>query len=469
MVRTPIVLSLVALAAASCTTGRTSTPHGQQPSTSAPSASATPTPTVSPSTAALAGWPTYHGTADRAGVADTVALRPPLKVVWRNGLDGAVYAQPIIAAGHVIAATENNTLYAFDPTTGDTAWARHLAAPIPASALPCGNIDPSGITGTPAYDAHTGLIFTVTESAGARHVLWGVDARTGKVRWQRNVDLASDRDPKAQQERGAVLVNGGRVVVAFGGRFGDCGNYVGYVVSIATTGAGPARVYAVPTAREGGIWAAAGPVVGPGGDIYVASGNGAETGGRYDGSDSVIRLSSTLRRKAFFAPSTWPQDNAQDLDLGSMSPAVVGNRVLIAGKRGTVYLLNASLGGIGGQVASIQRCDGFGGAAVDGGTVYLPCANGVRALLVGSTGRMRWSWGPVFGLLSPVVARGVVYALDDQEQGRGTLVELDARTGHRLGSVVLGAMVTRFATPVPFGPFVFAGTTSGLVAVAGNS
>ena len=463
--RTPLTFVVVALVAIGCSS-TASKPHAQPSPSPTPPAATTKSPAATKtSPAGLPDWPTYHGRNDRAGAADTDPLRPPLKVAWRKHLDGALYAQPIVAAGLVIAATENNTLYGLDPRTGALRWSRHLAAPARLAKLPCGNIDPSGITGTPAYDAHSGLVFAVTESANARHVLWGIDARTGNVRWKRNADAASGRDPHAEQQRGAVLVTGGRVVVAFGGRYGDCGNYVGYVISVGTDGTGPMRVYAVPTAREAGIWAAAGPVVGPGGDIYVASGNGAEVGGRYDGSDSVIRLSSTLQRKAFFAPSVWPQDNAQDLDLGSMSPVVVGNRPVIAGKRGIVYLLDSRLGGIGGQVATIDGCAGYGGAAVAGSTAYLPCAAGVRALAVSTSGRMRWLWGPVSGLLSPTLARGVVYALD---RDSGRLVELDARTGHRRGAVAVGA-VTRFATPAPAGRYVFVGTTSGVVAVVGTS
>jgi outer membrane protein assembly factor BamB len=459
-----ITLGAAALAAASCSSG-TSKPRANRPSPPA-HASRTPAPhKTTPQPPPQPEWPTYHGSDDRAGNADVAALRAPLRITWRRHLDGKLYAQPIVAAGQLIAATENNTLYALNPDTGARHWSRHLGRPARLADLPCGNIDPSGITGTPAYDAGTGLVFAVTESARAQHVLWGIDAHTGAIRWHRDVDVAAGRDPKAQQERGAVLVTGGRVVVAFGGRYGDCGNYVGYVVSVATNGTGPMRVYAVPSAREAGIWAAAGPVAGPGGDIYVASGNGAETGGRYDGSDAVIRLSSTLRRKTFFAPSIWAQDNADDLDLGAMSPAIVGNRVVIAGKRGIVYLLDATLGGIDGQVASIGGCAGFGGAAVAGETAYLPCSSGIRALGVRSTGRLHWLWGPVSGLLSPVLARGVVYALD---QDGGRLVELDARTGHRRASIAVGD-VTRFATPAPVGRFVYVGTTAGVVAVAGKS
>ena len=83
-----------------------------------------------------------------AGVDDHLAA------VWRDNPGEAAEAPPV--AGHVIAATENGSLYSLEGTTGRIRWRRHLADPVPASALPCGNIDPVGITGTPVYDPTTG-------------------------------------------------------------------------------------------------------------------------------------------------------------------------------------------------------------------------------------------------------------------------------------------------------------------------
>jgi outer membrane protein assembly factor BamB len=375
-------------------------------------------------------------------------------------LDAAMYAQPIVAGGVVLAATENNSVYAIDVATGHLRWRMQLETPARRSDLPCGNIDPSGITGTPAYDAATRTVFVVTEGTDARHTLRALDVANGQQRWQRNVDVAPGRDPLAEQERAALLVASGHVYVAFGGRDGDCGNYVGYVAAVATTGTGTVARYAVPTAREAGMWAAAGPVVGPGGDVYVASGNGAEGGGSYDGSDSVIRLSTDMQRKAFFAPGSWRDDNAQDLDLGSMSPVPVDGKVVIAGKRGTVYLLSPDLGGIGGELGHLDGCAGFGGAAVTGTTVVMPCNGGVRALQVQGN-RMRWLWQRDGVTGSPAIGGDAAYAFDN-----GDLVELSLSNGRTLTRTHVGD-VTRFATPAPVGQFVLVGTKSGLVAIVG--
>jgi len=383
-----------------------------------------------------------------------------LRVAASVQLDAAAYAQPIVAVGLVIVATENDTVYGIHPASHTIAWRTHLATATRRSDLPCGNIDPSGITGTPAYDGSTESVFVVTESGDAHHTLVALDTRSGAVKWRRNLDVLGNRDRHAEQQRGALLVQNGRVYVPFGGRFGDCGNYVGYLASVAVNGSGAVSTYAVPTAREGGMWAPPGPVVGSDGDVYVASGNGAETGGNYDGSDSVIRLTAALRKVALFAPATWPQDNADDLDLGSMSPAVVADKLVIAGKRGTVYLLSSSLGGVGGQLATLSGCAAYGGAVVTTNVVVLPCNDGLRALAV--TGdRMHWLWsaGGITG--SPIVCRNVVYAFDG-----ASLAELSLG-GQELHRVHVGN-VTRFTTPVPVGDSIVVATTSHVVFVTGS-
>jgi outer membrane protein assembly factor BamB len=463
--RAAAVLAL--LLVGGCTSSGSPAP-GDRPTSTTPTTPQTPSrppATASPSPAAAA-WPTYHGDNQRSGYSTAAALKPPLHRAWSKRLDGAVYAQPLVVGGLLIVATEHNTVYALRPTGGRIVWRRHPSTPVPQSALPCGNIDPTGITGTPAYDRSTGSIFVVTETTGSRHTVHALDWRNGHERWHRNLDVLPNRDRRAEQERGALLVTHGRVYIPFGGRFGDCGNFVGYVVGVRTDNTGRTLDYAVPTARAAGIWAAAGPVQDKTeDDIYVASGNGAEVNGQYDGSDSVIRLSLMLRRTGLFAPSTWRQDNAQDLDLGSSSPLVdpVTMQTVIAGKQGTVYVLNA-LKGVGRSVAStLSGCAGYGGAAFAGQLVILPCSDGIRMLGLGGGNSSGWRWQLSGVSGSPVIAGRRVYALDTDS---GQLVMAALRTGRAIARISVGR-VSRFATPVPVGPRVYVGTLDGVVAVRG--
>jgi outer membrane protein assembly factor BamB len=454
-----VVVFLAMLIGGACSSGG-STPKVSSSTTGATSSTSSPTSTAPSSARPASRWPTYHGTNDRRGSVSGLATPRSLSRAWSRSVDGAVYGQPIVVGSTVIAATENNTVYGLDFTTGRPVWQRHLGTPAPLSSLPCGNIDPLGITGTPAYDSATGSVFVVEETTGGSHDLFALDPATGAVRFSRNLDVTT-RDRMAEQERGALAVANGRVYVPFGGLFGDCGNYVGYVASLATTGKGAITHYEVPTAREAGIWAASGPAISERGDVYVSVGNGASSSGPYDGSDSVLRLSPDLsQRLDFFAPTDWVAQNATDADLGSTGPLLLPNHLaLIAGKAGEIFLLDSNhLGGIGGQLAVTTGCTSFGGMAYDAGAAFLPCTDGVlRVDIVGQTLVKRWK---VSTNGSPVVGGGAVWTLD---QSGGALDVFDEASGKPITSAPVGPL-TRFASPVLVGTRVLVGTTNAVVA-----
>ncbi|MET3807589.1 outer membrane protein assembly factor BamB [Nakamurella sp. UYEF19] len=411
-----------------------------------------------------AGWPTGHGDNLRSGNATSASAFKKFTAGFSRGLDGSVYGSPILTAHSVVVATENNTVYALDPTTGAVRWSRHLRSPISdTSVLACsGNISPTGITGTPVFDPVTGRVFVVTitysASLGVVHELWGLDADSGVVELSKRVEVPGT-DPKAEQQRAALAVDRGNVYIAFGGLAGDCGNYKGAVLAIKANGAAGGRAYVVPTPREGAIWAAGGPVVAPNGNLFVAVGNG-ESQTSYDYSDSVTEINPSMSRVDFFAPSSWANDNANDLDLGSMTPAYTSiGYILQAGKSGNGYTARSGhLGGIGGQTYSAPLCRAFGVSAVTGATVYMPCTNGVTRVQVQSNGRFTTLWTASGIPGSPIVGPGAVYSLSGTK-----LYALSGGTGAVLGSIDVGS-TTRFATPMLVGKKIYVGTTSGIVA-----
>ncbi|MHB8505633.1 MAG: outer membrane protein assembly factor BamB family protein, partial [Acidimicrobiales bacterium] len=207
-----------------------------------------------------ADWPSYGGDAARSGLsASTPAFTGHLRRSWTAVVDGSVYAQPLVVGGRVIVATEDDTVYALQESTGWVAWERHLASPV-SGGLPCGDVSPSGITGTPVADVAAGRLFVVTFGAagGDHHVLWSLDLATGATQWSRTVD-APGSDPAAQQERGALALLDGRVYVPFGGLFGDCSQYKGRVESLPESGVGDLQSFTTDNQREAGIWAPPGP------------------------------------------------------------------------------------------------------------------------------------------------------------------------------------------------------------------
>jgi len=439
------------------------------PSYTAPSPQPSDTAAQPPAAAGKPGeWLTYNGGIGRQGVAtaETASGTAPApsptgkpSLAWRAPLDGAVYGQPLLLGDHVLAATENDSVYALDQTDGRVLWRAHLGNPQPRSGLRCGNIDPLGITSTMAYDPSTGSLFALAETDGGHHTLYALDPAGGAVRWQRPAE-PPEGTPIDTQQRAALTVAFGRVYVPFGALFGDCGDYIGSVVGTPTSGQGSQVAYHVPTTRGGGIWAPGGLLT-VGSTLYAATANGASTSG-YDGSVSLIALSPELSRLDYFAPTTWPQDNAADLGLGSLTPALIGGRILALGKTGTAYLLAADrLGGIGGQIAQTQVCPAFGAAAVRGSTAYAACRDGVRALEVtGSQIKVLWkSAEPANG--SPTLAGGGVWAVD---YNAGVLYRFDASTGAVTAQLPLGP-VPHFASPTLGIDRAYIGTMSGVTAV----
>ncbi len=244
------------------------------------------------------------------------------------------------------------------------------------------------------------------------------------------------------------------------------------MVSAPLTGNGPLASWRTPTSREGAIWGTGGPVVGPNGALWVATGNGAAgAGDPYDGSDSVTELSPALRRVAFFAPSNWAADNGTDLDLGSTQPVrVPGSGVFVIGKRGTGYLLNsAKPGGIGGQLAQQAICRAFGGAAVSGTTVFEPCSSGGLAAVSVSapskTIKVLWR-GPADANGSPVIGGGAVWVTHYSASG-GTLYELNPATGAVEHQVAIAQGMPHFSSLSLSGSMAYVSTLTGFTAVHG--
>ena len=460
--RRPVLGLVVALALieVGCGSGASSPSPG-------PTALLSPRPSLS-SPAISADWPEYHHNSARAGVGPaTPALSSPA-VAWTAALDGDVYASPLIVAGHVLAATENNTVYSLDLFGGSVVWKTHLGDPVDAGSLPCGNIGPvTGITGTPAADVAGGRLYVVAFLRTHHHMLFALSLVDGSVVWQQDVDPAGS-NPSVQQQRGALAVGSHYVYVPLGGLYGDCGQYHGYLEAVPLSGGG-VLYYKVPSAREAGIWSPQGETIGLDGSVYVVSGNG-ESRSQFDYSNSVIQLSPEVQSvRSYFAPTNWAALNASDTDLGSVGATVMASAgvVVAIGKEGVAYLLTAGrMGGIGGQVASKAICSGsWGGTAWSGSTVFVPCADGLYALSVSATS-LGVAWHaphPILG--SPIIAAGAVWAV---EPDSGVLYALDPSTGGVFWSKGVG-VGAHFSTPAATEGFVVVPAGKNVVAVSTTS
>ena len=261
-------------------------------------------------------WTVYHGDPAGHGVATAPGTVDTTAPAWATpALDGQIYGEPLVSAGRIYVATENDTVYALSAGTGKVAWSRHLATPVPASSLPCGDITPTvGITGTPVIDAARREIFVVAdEEAGGHpaHVLAGLSTATGRVEMTRDVDPPG-ADTAALLQRTGLNLAGGRVVFGFGGNDGDCATYRGRVVSVPVTGGTPAMftVDGKPGQSQGAVWMGGGaPAVDTAGHVWVSVGNGSvyQASRGYDDSDSALDLTPSMKLLQYFRRPAGPQ------------------------------------------------------------------------------------------------------------------------------------------------------------------
>ncbi len=300
-------------------------------------------------------------------------------------------------------------------------------------------------------------------------MLVGLDASSGMVELTKDVDPPG-ADPAAILQRTGLTLDAGRVAFSYGGNYGDCSIYHGWVVTVPESGGTPVdfEVDSGPGERQGAIWmGGAAPVVDAAGDIWVSAGNGSVTsrGQAYDDSDSVLELSSSLRLLQYFAPSSWPSDNASDLDF-STAPVLLGDgQVVISGKSQITYLLDgARLGGIGGEQALLRSSCGNdidGGSAFVGTTIYIPCLNGPIAVQAGSSPpSLRRLWSASVGGGPPIMAAGLVWTIGQN----GVLYGLDPATGDVSQQATIGAPANHFPTPGVGDGLLLAPASDGLVA-----
>ena len=327
----------------------------------------------------------HHRSATRDGLyIDPVFTREAAAVMHRDPgfsgvTQGATYAQPLYldrgSAGPdlVFVATELNWVYALDGANGAEVWKRQLGAPVPLAALPCGNIDPLGITGTPVIDLASRTLFLdamTTPDGGTtkRHLVFALSVDDGSIRQGYPVDVSAELarrgtrfDASAQNQRGALAIVSDTLYVPYGGHYGDCGQYHGWVIGIRMADPHVLRAWRTRV-RGGGVWAPGG-LASDGTSIYAATGNtfGAV---RWRGGESIIRLRPgpvfTGRRADHFTPRNWRALDRTDTDLGGSGPVlvdVVGARpsalIVALGKDGRAYLVRrTNLGGVSRAPAS---------------------------------------------------------------------------------------------------------------------
>lgn len=93
---------------------------------------------------------------------DQVQLTPQLLKsgdfgpIFDTSVQGEVYAQPLVSADTLLAATEDNWIYGIDPQSGAIRWSRNVGTPWNSADIGCTDLKPHvGITGAPVIDPAT--------------------------------------------------------------------------------------------------------------------------------------------------------------------------------------------------------------------------------------------------------------------------------------------------------------------------
>jgi hypothetical protein len=320
-----------------------------------------------------------HGAYILPGLTTAAATRMHLDTAFNAPVTGNIYAQPLFwqvskGSGEVIVATESNIVTALNPDTGAVLWQTTLGPPVPLSNLPCGNINPEGITGTPALDPANGDIYVdalVQTADGPRQKIFALLALSGLVKHGYPIDVqaaaaaaGNSFDSYTQGERSGLLFLNGALYVSYAGRSGDCGTYHGTVIQIDAASQTLAGFWAT-RANGGGIWAQGGPFSN-GGAIYVTTGNTMNADSWSDG-EAIIRLAPGLAHSTnpidYFTPANWKTLDNEDADLGGTDAVTLtvptsgggtAEHLLALGKDGNAYLVSANnLGGIGHPLATV--------------------------------------------------------------------------------------------------------------------
>ncbi len=426
--------------------------------------------------AAVAGttWSTYHGDLSRSGVDASEAGLSPVRQAWTAPLDGAaVYGSPVVADGRVFVATEDDDVYALDAHDGHILWSANIGAPLRdvAGQTGCGDIDPLGITSTPAVDTATSTLYVAGEvshagSVPVQHLVVGFNLFTGQTVLRKSADPVGGGDslPNLQQ-RAALAVANGRVYVGLGGLAGDCGTYHGWVVGVDETGSRPNVQFDVTPGFTGGaVWnGGGGPSVDSQGDLYVTTGNqnsGAATQTPY--AEAVVKLSPNLSVLAHFQDS----HASGDADLGTGDALLLPDGDLwTAGKTDIGYLLRQSnLTQAHAITGTVCGSDPDGGSTYDAATdsVYVPCRGGGLQQIDLATDAIGWRSGSVNS--SPILVDGGLWA---GRAGSNVIQELNPASGTVMQQVDTANGLPTFATASAADGLLLIGTDAGIEAFDG--
>ncbi len=307
-------------------------------------------------------------------------------------VDGKVDAQPlyvsklsVAGAVHnvVFAATEHDSVYAFDADTGTALWHVSLlpAGEASSDTHGCSQVTPEiGITSTPVIDRSAGThgtIFVVAMSKDAssnyHQRLHALDLTTGAELLGGPTEIAatfpaaaggtSTFSPGQYEDRAALLLSNGTIYTSWTSHC-DIAPYAGWVIAYSESTLARTGVLNLgPNSGAGpAIWmSGGGPAADAAGNVYLLTANGVfettlDANGfpnQQDYGNSFVKIANaagTLGVADYFTMFNEVAESNADQDLGSGgamllpdltdSTGTLRHLVVGAGKDGNIYVVN---------------------------------------------------------------------------------------------------------------------------------
>lgn len=346
---------------------------------------------------------TYKNDLARSGANLTESVLTPANVnVAGFGLlrtlstDGKVDAQPLYISGLTVqgashnvlfAATENDSVYAFDSDSGSVLWHVSLlgSGETPSGPHGCTQVVPAiGITSTPVIDrasgSHGALYAVAMSNGGSDHQrLHALDLTTGAELFGGPREITASYavpgggtlsfDPGQYLERAALLLSQGAIYTSWTSHC-DMAPYSGWIIAFGESDLAQVAVLNVGPNGTGSGFDTAGPAIwmsggGPAadaaGNVYLLTANGPfestlDAGGFPSGGDygnsflKLARAGGSIAVADYFTLSNAANEAAADQDLGSGgamllpdltdSGGTVRHLMVGAGKDGNLYVVD---------------------------------------------------------------------------------------------------------------------------------
>jgi PQQ-like domain len=370
-------------------------------------------------------------------------------------LDGLVDASAIYLHGVTIRGARHDAIFvttsygktiALDAGSGDALWEY-----TPPSYEDLAGT-PQFTNSTPVADPNRQFIYAASPDGYIQKLA----VSDGHRLWRTSITKL----PQREKMDSPLKFFRGHVIAVTAGYFGDQPPYQGHVAILdGGTGALLQVWNSLCSDRAGlmepsscaqtqsGIWGRAGAVIDPGdGDIFAATGNGVWNG-QTDWGDALIELNASATEiLGNYTPVNSAELDADDLDLGSTSPVLLGGDLLAqGGKDGKIRLLsrkaNAGTAPHEGHELQIvptpSGTDLFSQPAVwqRGGHTWMFAAdNGGTAAWELQNGKLQQKWNNDASGTSPFEAGGLlfVYAVE------GGLNVYEAASGKHIATLPCG-------------------------------